>query len=111
MFDGELDSFKRIDLRAYAASQGYALDKRESSRSSAVMRHANGDKIVIKINASNGRYGYFSVRDEKDNGTIIDFLQNREKLNFGEIRKELRPWAGAAPLPVPHFAPMQACSK
>jgi hypothetical protein len=111
MFDAELDSFKRIDLRAYAASQGYALDRRESSRSSAVMRHANGDKIVIKINASDGHYVYFSVRDEKDNGTILDFLEHREKLNFGEIRKQLRPWTGAPPLPVPRFEPMQACSK
>lgn len=111
MFDAELDSFKKIDLRAYAATQGYALDKRESWRGSAVMRHANGDKIVIKVSASDGHYVYFSVRDEKDNGTILDWIMNRRGLNLGEVRKELRPWTGAAPLPVPSFAPMQAVSK
>ena len=42
MFDPELESFKTgIDLRAYAADQGYQLDRKESWRGSAVMRHAN----------------------------------------------------------------------
>jgi hypothetical protein len=37
--DEELERFKReIDLRAYAAAQGYELDKRESGRSTAVRR-------------------------------------------------------------------------
>ena len=46
MFDAELESFKNgIDLRAYAAEQGYRLDRKESWRGSAVMRHPNGDKI------------------------------------------------------------------
>ena len=38
MFDSkEIENMKsKIDLRAYAASQGYALDKRESWRGSAV---------------------------------------------------------------------------
>jgi hypothetical protein len=49
MFDPELESFKTaIDLRAYAGGQGYTLDRKESWTGSAVMRHANGDKIIIK---------------------------------------------------------------
>jgi hypothetical protein len=37
--DEELDRFKReIDLRVYAATQGYELDRRESWRGTAVMR-------------------------------------------------------------------------
>jgi hypothetical protein len=64
MFDPELESFKTaIDLRAYAASQGYVLDRKESWRGSAVMRHAGGDKVIIKRDAD-GHYVYFSVRDE-----------------------------------------------
>ena len=47
MFDPELDSIKGIDLRCYAASQGYQLDRKESWAGSAVMRHANGDKIDV----------------------------------------------------------------
>jgi hypothetical protein len=94
MFDTELESFKTsIDLRAYAARQGYVLDRKESWRGSAVMRHANGDKIIIKRDADN-HYVYFSVRDDADHGTIIDFAQNRLRLSFGALRKELRPWLG-----------------
>lgn len=107
MSDPELESFKTsIDLRAYAASQGYALDRKESWRGSAVMRHAGGDKVVIKRDAD-GHYVYFSVRDEADHGTIIDFAQHRLRLNFGALRKELRPWVGrhAETLPFPPLLP------
>jgi hypothetical protein len=46
--DAELEEFKRLDLRAYAASLGYTLDWQESWRGSAVMRNAADDKIIIK---------------------------------------------------------------
>jgi hypothetical protein len=107
MFDPELESFKTsIDLRTYAASQGYALDRRESWRGSAVMRHAGGDKLIIKRDAD-GHYVYFSVRDDADHGTIIDFAQNRLRLSLGALRKELRPWLGrnAETLPYPPLVP------
>jgi hypothetical protein len=101
--DDELESFKSaIDLRAYASSRGYTWDKRESWRGSAVMRHANGDKIIIKRDVDQ-HYIYFSVRDERDNGSIIDFIQNRDRLSLGAVRKELRPWIGA---PVPSSLPL-----
>jgi len=93
MFDPELESFKTsIDLRAYAAQQGYVLDRMKSWRGSAVMRHANGDKI-IKRDADN-HYVYFSIRDDADHGTIIDFAQNRLRLKFGAARRGLRPVGG-----------------
>jgi len=107
MFDPELESFKTaIDLRAYAASQGYVLDPKESWGGSAVMRHAGGDKVIIKRDAD-GHYVYFSVRDDADHGTIIDFAQSRLHLNFGVLRKELRPWVGrqAETLPYPPLTP------
>ena len=94
MFDPELESFKTsIDLRAYAGSQGYALDRNASWRGSAVMRHANNDKLIIKREIDN-HYVYFSVRDAADHGSIIDFVQRRLRLNLGEVRKELRSWTG-----------------
>jgi hypothetical protein len=84
---------KPPSICAYAASQGYVLDRKESWRGSAVMRHANGDKVIIKRDAD-GHYVYFSVRSDTDHGTIIDFTQHRLGLTFGAIRKELRPWIG-----------------
>ena len=45
----EIERFKReISLVDYAATVGYTLDKKESSRSSVVMRReADDDKIII----------------------------------------------------------------
>lgn len=95
MVDDELERFKTaINLSEFSTSRGYALDRRESSRNSAVMRHANGDKIIIARNEKNGTWIYFSVRDDRDNGTIIDFLQNRGGGNIGKVRRVLREWTG-----------------
>jgi hypothetical protein len=108
--DRELDAFKTgIDLRAYAASVGYELDRRESWRSSAVMRKG-GDKIVIKRD-SDGHYVYFSVRDDRDHGSIIDFIQVRTRVSLGGVRKELRRWLGQPELPLPSFAPLERTTK
>jgi hypothetical protein len=105
MVDPELESFKTsIDLRAYATGQGYVLDGKESWCGSAVMRHANGDKIIIKRDTDN-HYVYFSVQDDADHGTIIDFVKRRKDLNLGATRKELRAWSTSA-ASLPAFAPL-----
>src|SRR5262245_34206013 len=95
--DTELEEFKQLDLRAYAASEGYELDRQESWRGSAVMRRdADNDKIVIKRELD-GHYVYFSVRDDADNGSIIDLvLRRKARGSFGRVRRILRPWIGAA---------------
>ncbi len=112
MFDPELESFKTsIDLRAYAATQGYTVDRKESWAGSAVMRNSGGDKIIIKLDAADGHYVYFSVRDDKDNGTIIDFVKHRGRLNLGAIRKELRGWVGQPAVPLPLFPPLSKTGK
>lgn len=112
MFDPELESFKNgIDLRAYAAGQGYQIDKRDSWRGCAVMRHpVTHDKVVIK-RGLDGHYVYFSVRDDRDNGSIIDFVQFRQRLSLGAVRKELRPWMGMPPVPVPAFLSLPKTEK
>lgn len=100
----ELETFKTaINLTAYAAGQGYQLDRKESSRSSVVMRHPDGDKIIIARNQS-GHWVYFSVKDEADNGSIVDFIQNRTGQNLGQVRQALRAWRGNG-LPVTSYAP------
>jgi len=94
----ELEHFKSaINLIEFAASRGYVSDPRESSRNSKVMR-LSSDKIII-TRQDNGHWVYFSIRDDHDNGTIIDFLQNRGGGHLGEIRKMLRCWAGTPPPP------------
>lgn len=91
----ELEQFKRqINLVEYAETQGYEIDKAESSRSSVVMRGPGNDKIIVAT-GEDGHGVFFSVRDDHDNGTIIDFVQSRQHLNLGQVRQELRPWIGA----------------
>jgi hypothetical protein len=97
MHDDELDRFKRdIPLLRYAVERyGYQRDKRESSRSSHVLRHpATGDKIIVRPNPD-GHWTYFSVRDDRDSGTIIDFVLSRTRGgSLGRVRQELRHWLG-----------------
>ncbi|MBE9044531.1 relaxase/mobilization nuclease domain-containing protein [Pleurocapsales cyanobacterium LEGE 10410] len=88
----QLERFKtEINLVDYATSQGYEYLTRESSPNSAVLRHDLGDKIVVVTNTQ-GHGIYFSLNNERDRGTIVDFVQNRLNLNLGQVRKELRPW-------------------
>jgi hypothetical protein len=106
MSDSELESMKHIDLRVYAAAQGYQLDAKASWRGTSVMRHPlSNDKVVIK-RGMDGHFVYFSVRDDRDNGSIVDFVQNRQRISIGGVRKELRPWIGQPPVAVPTFAPL-----
>lgn len=94
----EIERFKRdINLVEYAEACGYAIDRKESSRNSTVMRRGN-DKIVVATDMD-GHGIYFSTRDERDNGTIIDFVQCRQELNLGQVRKLLRPWMGESLFP------------
>lgn len=90
--DPELESFKlRINLTEYAAHLGYMLDKKATSRNCAVMRHSQGDKVVI-AKGEDGHWIYFTVNDDRDNGSVIDFAMKRNRINLGQVRKELRPW-------------------
>jgi len=95
----ELDEMKRIDLCRYAASCGFVVDRRQSSRSSAVLKHPSGDKLIIAKNR-NGQFMYFNAKGN-DNGTIIDFVQARERCSLGEVRKLLRPWLNGTMSPPP----------
>lgn len=95
----ELEQFKsQINLVEYAQTLGYQVDRKESSQNSKVLRHDNGDKIVVTT-GQNGHGIYFSVRDDRDNGSIIDFVQKRTGASLGQTRKALRPWIDGAEAP------------
>jgi hypothetical protein len=89
----ELETFKtQINLVEYAQNQGYEIDSKKSSQNCIVLKDNLGDKILIGVDLNDGHYFYYSVKDERDKGSIIDFIQKRRSLNLGEVRKELRPW-------------------
>jgi hypothetical protein len=98
--DDELDRFKRdINLTELAASYGYRLVGRQgasgastSAPASIAMRHPGTDDKVIIRRDRDGHWTYFSVRDDRDNGTVVDFLQRRHARGLGDVRRELRAW-------------------
>jgi hypothetical protein len=98
--DSELNRFKRdVHLLRYAVERyGYQRNVDGSTRSSHILGHpTTGDKIIVRL-AADGHWTYFSVRDEHDNGTVIDFVQRRApSSSLGDVRKELRHWLGTAP--------------
>jgi hypothetical protein len=76
-WDSELDDFKtRIDLREYAAAQGYTLDHREGWRSSGVLNRKTG--------RSSGRAGQIEFPRTK-NGWVIDELASGTRLVIGRL--------------------------
>jgi hypothetical protein len=53
----------------------------------SVMRHpVSDDKVIIK-RGMDGHYVFFSVRDERDNGSIIDFVQFRQGISIGAVQE------------------------
>ena len=105
----ELERFKvEINLADYAASMGYEIDAKESSMNSIVMRGPQNDKIII-ARGTDRHWIYFSVRNDNDHGTIIDFHQNRSLDRLGKTRKILRPWVDSdykqTPNPRVHTSP------
>ena len=86
----ELELFKsRINLTKYASAQGYVLDRRHTSRNSVAMRGPAGDKVIIARDARDGNWIYFSVTDDQDHGTIIDFITRRRPFTDQSIKNLL----------------------
>lgn len=96
----EFSRFKsEINLTQYAAHLGYEIDRKKSTRSSIAMRNG-ADKIIISRRGA--LWVYFSVSDDNDNGTIIDFAEKRTNKSLKEIGRELQSWIGGnAPMPEP----------
>jgi hypothetical protein len=94
----ELETFKsEINLVEYAAAQGFTIKREHSSVNSKLMKNLEtGEKIVIATSKKSGHCIFFDVHDPSDDkgGTIIDFVQRRQKLNIGQVRKVLRQWMG-----------------
>ena len=90
----------KYDVIDSTSSLAISSQPRSARAGLSVMRHPDGDKIVIAKN-ENGDWIYFSVRDGGDNGTVIDFIQKRTGENLGQVRKTLRAWGGSARSSVP----------
>lgn len=96
----ELLAFRaEIDLVAFAMSEyGFEVERKRNSRATAALMHpTTGEKI--RVSKRDGVFVYASVHNPDDQGTIIQFVQNRGAGNLGEVRKLLRPHIGQSALP------------
>jgi len=97
--EDELVAFKHtIDLRQYAAGQGYVPDRKKRWGNCEVMRRG-AEKIIISV-GEGGVWMYWNATEQGDAGNIIDFVQKRQRIDLGGVRRELRPWLdGSASVP------------
>ena len=80
----DFDALKRRPFEELVANWGYVRDPEASTRGSSVLRAPGQPKLVIKQH-DNGHWVYFNTCADDDNGTIIDFMLNRD-LSFDDIR-------------------------
>src|SRR6266704_298201 len=96
MGDAELERLKaEINLVELASFYGYECIRKESSRSSVVLTHSDGDKIVVTT-APDGHSVFFSVREDGRSGSVIDFIMYREGVQLGGARQVLRRYLSSA---------------
>lgn len=89
-----VERIKRTDMRLFAARFGYFVDRRESKIGETVMRHRNGDKIVIS-RSRDQHFVYCSAFNDFDNGSVFDFLMKRRGLDFKQALFVLSQWVRA----------------
>lgn len=86
--DPELEEFKSMNLGHIAQVYGYIFNKSESSPSSQVFKHPDGDKIIIAT-GEDGHAVFFNIQGTAS-GSVIDFIMHREHCNLGYARQYLR---------------------
>jgi hypothetical protein len=109
--DKELESMIRLDLKAFLEQEeGFACDAAESTRDSFKMRR--GAEVLILRRREDGVWEYFNPHDTGDNGTIVQYLQQRRGAGFtlGHVKHLLRGHVGrlgvvAPSLPRPPVVP------
>ncbi len=80
-----------INLSEYAAYLGYELVAKDSTKFSIKMRKASD---IIIISKKGGIWMYFSVSENNDNGTIVNFIKHRTVQSLLEIAQTLIEWLG-----------------
>ncbi len=81
----------KINIAEFSTTFGYKIDRKKSTRTSIAMKSCN-DKIIVS--RKGGIWVYFSVVNDQDSGTIIDFVANRTGSSMADIGKRLADWSG-----------------
>ncbi len=102
----DFSTFKRdINLPAFAATFGYEIDRKKTTKTTIAMKSANNKVLISK---KGGAWVYWSVFDEQDNGTIVDFIANRSSKSIPEIGRMLSEWSGQEPPTLPEYRSVES---
>lgn len=71
-----MNNLTKIPLNEILTQNGYIYDRNKDSQSWRVLKHQNGDKVIVSKN-KNGDYLYFNPQDDMDRGNIYNFCKNR----------------------------------
>jgi hypothetical protein len=90
----ELDRFKQsIDLVDYATRRhGYDV-KKAGPRDQWYQLEKDGEMLIVSRKAG-GHQVYLNPGDDRDSGSIIDFVKTRENQTLGQVRQTLRQYLG-----------------
>lgn len=80
------DYKQQIDLVQFLESEGFAKDRRKSTRRWPVLENPDGRKLIIGHNQNTREYFYFNPEDSRDRGTIVDYVIG--KLNTDTTSKD-----------------------
>lgn len=84
---GNLNEVKKRDLVAYAEQQGYKRIEAKCSPHSVCLALGD-DKIIVKVDVDN-HYVYCNVHDDRDQGSIVDFVMKRQGVTYVGAMKTL----------------------
>lgn len=83
----QLADYKQdIDLVQFLESEGFAKDRRRSTRRWPVLENAEGRKLIVGHNQNTSEYFYFNPEDRRDRGTVVDYVVG--KLHVDTSTKE-----------------------
>jgi len=91
----ELDAMKRVDLGVIAASFGFIVETKRTTKRTVMMTNGS-EKIAVSYNGRH--YVFWSVgEDSKRSGTAIDLVQRivEPGASMGRVRQLLRPFLNA----------------
>lgn len=72
------EDFKaEISIVEIALANGYKLIASDGLKWPVLKNEATGEKIIIVNSKSTGNQGYFNPNDDRDKGSVIDFVKNR----------------------------------
>lgn len=80
------DYKQQIDLVQFLETEGFAKDRRKSTRRWPVLENAEGRKLIIGHNQKTNEYFYYNPDDSRDKGTIVDYVIG--KLNIDTTTRE-----------------------